>query len=85
MDHSPLFLNYKRNIQAVIKVTFRLCADIEGKILYCLVTSRSNHDRRIMTVESCLTRRYGASVHFGVVVVELINCKCGGIVRNQIW
>ena len=31
------------------------------------------------------TRRYGASVHFGVVVVELINCKCEGIVRNQIW
>ena len=31
------------------------------------------------------TRRYGASVHFGVVVVELINCKCGGIVGNQIW
>ena len=25
------------------------------------------------------------SVHFGVVVVELINCKCGGIVRNEIW
>ena len=25
------------------------------------------------------------SVHFGVVVVELINCKCRGIVRNQIW
>ena len=25
------------------------------------------------------------SVHFGVVVVYLINCKCGGIVRNQIW
>ena len=23
------------------------------------------------------------SVHFGVVVVELINCKCGGIVRNE--
>ena len=31
------------------------------------------------------TRRYGASVHFGVVVVELINCNCGGIERNQIW
>ena len=31
------------------------------------------------------TRRYGASVHFGVVVVELINCKCGEIERNQIW
>ena len=25
------------------------------------------------------------SVHFGVVAVELINCKCGGIVRNEIW
>ena len=26
------------------------------------------------------------SVHFGVVVVELIiNCKFGVIVRNQIW
>ena len=25
------------------------------------------------------------SVYFGVVVVELINCKCGGIVRNEIW
>ena len=31
------------------------------------------------------TRHYGATVHLGVVVVELINCKCGGIVRNQIW
>ena len=27
MDHCPLFLNYKRNIQAmIIKVDFRLCA-----------------------------------------------------------
>ena len=25
------------------------------------------------------------SVHFGVVDEELINCKCGGIVRNEIW
>ena len=25
------------------------------------------------------------SVHLGVRVVELINCKCGGIVRNEIW
>ena len=25
------------------------------------------------------------SVHFGVVVVELIDYKCGGIVRNYIW
>ena len=50
MDHSPLFLNYKRNIQVIIKVTFRLCALIPvGKILYCLVTSRSNHYLRIMS------------------------------------
>ena len=26
MDHSLFFLNYKRNVQAIIKVTFRLCA-----------------------------------------------------------
>ena len=25
------------------------------------------------------------NVHFGVAVVELIKCKCGGIVRNEIW
>ena len=25
------------------------------------------------------------SVHFGVVVVELINCKCGRLVRDEIW
>ena len=25
------------------------------------------------------------SVYLGVLVVELINCKCGGIVRNEIW
>ena len=25
------------------------------------------------------------SVHFGVVLVELIYCKCGGIVGNEIW
>ena len=25
------------------------------------------------------------SVHLGVVVVELIDCKCGGIVRNELW
>ena len=24
------------------------------------------------------------SVHLGVMVVELINCKCEGIVRNEI-
>ena len=24
-------------------------------------------------------------VHFGVAVVELINCKRGGVLRNEIW
>ena len=33
MDHSPLFLNYKKNIQAITKVTFRLCALIP--VGYC--------------------------------------------------
>ena len=37
----------------------------------------------IMALNSNSTRRYGASVHFGVVVVELINCKCGGIVKKS--
>ena len=32
-----------------------------------------------------LTNKTLRSVHFAVVVVELMNCKCGGIVRNQIW
>ena len=32
-----------------------------------------------------LGNRMLRSVHFGVVVVELINRKCGGIVRNEIW
>ena len=33
----------------------------------------------------CRVNKTLRSVHFGVVVVEVINCKCGGIVRNQIW
>ena len=45
-------------------------------------------NERVSMILTCIilkTRRYGASVHFGVVVVELINRKCGGIVRNQTW
>ena len=58
MDHSPLFLNYKRNIQAIVKVTFRLCASIlVGYSRYNTIllgnlsveSWRSNHDRRIMS------------------------------------
>ena len=41
-------------------------------------------DDQIAKSES-LNNKTLQSVHFGVVVVELINCKCGGVVRNQIW
>ena len=38
-------------------------------------------------IQSCkrATDKALRSVHFGVVIEELINCKCGGIVRNEIW
>ena len=32
-----------------------------------------------------ITNKTLRSVHFGVVIAELIDCKCGGIVRNEIW
>ena len=32
-----------------------------------------------------ITNKTLRSVHFGVVIAELIYCKCGGIVRNEIW
>ena len=46
--------------------------------------------KSLLIVRGCATFDYIInktlrSVHFGVVVVELINCKCGGIVRNEIW
>ena len=50
------------------------------------LTNKDNKGGIYSTTINCITtRRYGASVHFGVMVVELINGKCGGIVRNQIW
>ena len=39
----------------------------------------------MMLMEETIRNKTLQSVHFDVVVVELINCKCGGIVRNQIW
>ena len=39
-------------------------------------------ERQVVDIKINKTLR---SVHFGVAVVELINCKCGGIVRNEIW
>ena len=81
MDHSPLFLNYKRNIQAIIKETFRLCAlipvgYIQGKILYCLVTSRSNHHGRIMSKNQHVYTALKSAVN-GVAVVS--QCCIGPI------
>ena len=58
MDHAPLFLNYKRNILVIIKVTFRLCALIpvgysrQNTVLLGNLSveyRRSNYDRRIMS------------------------------------
>ena len=40
---------------------------------------------RVRTTAGTRQNKKLRSVHFGVVVVESINCKCGGIVRNQIW
>ena len=39
----------------------------------------------MLTVTDSKSNKTLRSVHFGVVVVELIKCKCGGIVRNEIW
>ena len=39
----------------------------------------------MLTVTESKSNKTLRSVHFGVVVVELIKCKCGGIVRNEIW
>ena len=53
MDHSPLFLNYKRNKQAkIIKVIFRLCALIQ------VGYSRQHTVLLVnLSVESCLKIR----------------------------
>lgn len=52
MDHAPLFLNYKRKIQVIVKVTFRLCASIlVGYSRYNTVLLGN------LAVESCLKIR----------------------------
>ena len=52
MDHAPLFLNYKRNIQVIIKVTFRLCALIAVGYSRLNTVLLGN-----LSVESCLKIR----------------------------
>ena len=49
-----------------------------GVMVIVIVTVRVNGPLQVLNK----TLR---SVHFGVVVVELINCRCGGIVRSQMW
>ena len=49
-------------------------------IVFCCGDAKEFLQFLLFTVNKTLR-----SVHFGVVVVELINCKCGGIVRNEIW
>ena len=61
----------------------------EEEFLWDANLTKSNQELHPVTTW-CYGARINAnktlrSVHFGVVVVELINCKCGGIVRNQIW
>ena len=75
MDHSPLFLNYKRNIQAIIKVTFRLCALIpvgysrSNTVLLgnlSVESWRSNHDCRIMSKNQGVFTALESAVKYGV-------------------
>ena len=50
----------------------------------CTVYLSQNHVLLVET-EPCANNKTLRSVHFGVVAAELIKCKCGGIVRNEIW
>ena len=43
-----------------------------------------HHHTSLFAVHQKLKDKTLWSVHFGVVVVELINCKCGGIVSYKI-
>ena len=44
-----------------------------------------NEEKFVKQQKCSMCNKTLRSVHFGVVVVELINCKCGEIVRNKIW
>ena len=51
---------------------------------YGIMSLGNTYPSRLTKVQPKLNKTL-RSVHFGVVVVELINCKCAGIVRNEFW
>ena len=59
MDHSPFFLNYKRNIQTIIRVNFRLCALIQVGYVFKVKCSTAWYAALLgnLSVESCLKIR----------------------------
>ena len=70
------------------------CFAILNQLLFCrsrcrclnsVINLRSAPTWERQTLYGNISNKTLRSVHFDVVVVELINCKCGGIVRNQIW
>ena len=62
-----------------------------SKILACKLPKNSGVNKvYVFMTNACVDASSGRnktlwSVHFGVVVVELINCKSRGILRNEIW
>jgi len=57
----------------------KFCEDLFSQVSNFAISYNREKRAKLKTNKTLL------SVHFGVVVVELINCKCGGIVRNEIW
>ena len=58
-----------------------LCYITDCMLCYITYHTSDKEDYQVLRI-SYKTLRSG---HFDVVVVELINCKCRVIVRNQIW
>ena len=61
---------------------------LRGELIKCVKLCKFTISKQglFVCVHSCIsTNKTLRSVHFGIVDVEPINCKCGGIVRNQIW
>ena len=62
-----------------------------GLIIYCKFTVLAQNSAakcykpKKWNCQVYQTNKTLRSVHFGVVVVELIKCKCGGIAKNEIW
>ena len=59
--------------QATTEVSYNFLKKISASLKFCITATVGNSWNKTLR-----------SVHFGVVVVEPINCKRGGIVRNEI-